>query len=153
MTETHSARVIVLKRRNYLRKVISSSVAKQQNRYRLRASEKPVLVRIKLDVNAVAIDGDVQPLLSRFEGWDHNFRQLDKLLDGQQVLRLTYEEDILDAPAVAYRKVCSFLDMPVAEPKVSYGRNNPFAVSDIVLNFDEIVKTLSGTAFEWMLSQ
>src|SRR6185369_15057982 len=44
---------IVLKRRNYLRKVISSLIGKQKNRYHQSLLEKPELNRIKVDVDAI----------------------------------------------------------------------------------------------------
>ena len=64
---------------------------------------------------------------------------------------LSYEDDILPDPKIAYEKVCGFLDLEVRNPKVNLRRTNPFDIHEIVENYAELEKTLKNTKYEWML--
>jgi LPS sulfotransferase NodH len=145
------SKFIVLKRRNYLRKVVSSLIGRQKSQFHQPIGDEPSLSQIALKVDALEIDDGIRPLIERFEEWDYYFAQLDNSLFGEEVLKLTYEEDIFYDPYAAYLKVCSFLDFPSEEVSVRYGKTNPYPLKAILLNFNEVVKTLQNTRYEWML--
>jgi hypothetical protein len=64
---------------------------------------------------------------------------------------LSYEADIEQNPLAAYSKVCSFLHLPEERVTVTRTRTNPYPMREMVENWSDIVKVLSGTPYEWML--
>lgn len=145
--------VIILKRNNYLRKVISSLIAQQRKQYHLSNQLAPSLMQISLDVEAVAIDYTVLPLLNHFRQWDHDFMLLDQVVETLPTLRLTYENDVFSDPQIAYSKICAFLDIDLEQSNVKFSKTNPFAVQGMLANFDQVAKVLQDTRYEWMLYQ
>ncbi len=142
---------IVLERRNYLRKVVSSVVAHGKAQFHVKSGESVDLSRVTLDVNRVEIDSDSKPLIAYLEDYAENFRRLRELLGGQQVAWLTYEDDVLADPLRAYRRCCDFLHLEPGAPSVGLSRTNPFPLADIVINLEEVARYLQGTPFAWML--
>ena len=72
-------------------------------------------------------------------------------LAGRRVLTLEYEDDILGNPRVAYEKTCEFLGIRPDGFAPDLAGINPFGVADMIENFQESEKCLSGTRFAWML--
>ena len=146
-----AARFIVLKRENYLRKLVSSVVGAEARRYHLRAGEKASMTRVSIDPERVAIDAEIKPMLAFFEDYDAGYAQLDQLLHGKDVLRLTYEQDIFADPLVAYRKVCDFIGVEIGSPNIGLAKTNPFPLEEIVSNYDELKSALRSTPYKWMI--
>ncbi|MEL6488831.1 MAG: hypothetical protein AAFQ95_02620 [Cyanobacteria bacterium J06621_3] len=151
---------IILKRKNYLRKIVSSYIAFDKKRNNLRtidesdhhpADKKAKLYQINLNVNNVTIDGSNKSLLEHLKYYQDNFQRLDAELAGKKVLRLTYEEHIAKAPIQGYYQACDFLRISRHPVTVKYGKTNPFKLSEIVENFIEVERALINTKFEWML--
>jgi hypothetical protein len=147
LTFTH---FIVLQRKNLLRVVISSAVAHQRSQFHSRMGKQAVPARIHLDVDRVSTDNTQRPLVEFLRGYQASFDALDKRLSESRCLKLTYEEDVLGDPIAAYGRVCRFLSLPEQEPAVRFSRTNPYALRDIVSNFDEVEARLRQTPFEWM---
>jgi hypothetical protein len=146
-------RFVVLKRRNFLRKIISAHVAHQSNDWHLPNDKRAKLIRTMLDPNKVCIDLTAKPLLAFLEDYQRNFEKLDVLLQAQPVLRLTYEEDIHDDPRIAYGRVCDFLGIERHPVTVRYSKTTPFPLKDILANYAEVDAALAGTPFYWMLEE
>ena len=151
---------IILKRKNYLRKIVSSYIAFDKKKNNLRtidesdhhsANTKATLHQINLNINRITIDGSNRSLLEHLEYYQNNFQKLDTELAQQKVLRLTYEDHIAQGPINGYHQVCDFLSISRHPVTVQYGKTNPFKLSKIVENFSEVEKTLNNTDFEWML--
>jgi len=66
---------------------------------------------------------------------------------------ISYEKDILPDPMLAFKKVCVFLKIPEAIVTSDYKRTNPFPLRQIIVNYEEVDKLLTGTRFEWMLEK
>jgi len=144
-------RFIVLRRRNTLRKVVSSLVAHQKNQFHIPADRQAAPTAITIDVNSVAIDRDRKPLIAFLEDYESCFGQLRTLLSARAHLELVYEDHILTDPSVAYRRTCAFLEINPENPRVRFGRTTPFALRDVVTNLGEVRQALSGTPFEGMV--
>lgn len=142
---------VVLERRNYLRKIVSSVIAHQQGRFHVQNADRTQPTRVVVDVDDVRIDRSARPLLDFLGDYHRRFRELDHLLAGRRRLWLTYEDDVGTDPRVGYRRVCEFLGLAPQPVEVRYGRTNPFALGDLVENLGTLRKTLEGTPFAWML--
>ncbi len=146
---------IILKRKNYLRKTLSSLIAKKNGLWHQLDTEKQLITRINLDMNNIEIKNDNKPLFAFFDEWDNQFRLLkEKLKEYENVLHLTYEDDIKSDPSNGYRKICNFLGLkPHNEVFTRYVRTNPFRLEDIIINYDEVRAYFNGTRYEWMLNE
>jgi LPS sulfotransferase NodH len=142
---------IILKRKNALRKIVSSVIAHKNAQYHISANEKTKKTRIELDIDNVQIDRDAKPLVAYLQDYEKNFRKLEMLLKDQQVLQLTYEDDISANPYVGYQKICHFLEITPQAVSIRYGKTNPFTLAEMLINFTEVEHLFNGTPFEWML--
>ena len=142
-------RYIVLRRRNLLRKVVSSLVAARAGTHHsTETAAGPAVVVI--DVEAVTVDRDRAPLVQLLERWDRQFEDLDRRLAGRRVLPLTYEDDVEADPRLGYGRICDFLDVAPAPADVRLRPTNPFPLDAIVANLDDVREVLAGTRFAWM---
>lgn len=144
-------RFILLERRNYLRKVVSSVVAHETHKYHLATGSKPDLVRVKIDVHELTIDYDRKPLLEFLRGYQEDTLGFQRLMNGRAFLKLTYEEDILQDPKKAYNQVCNFIGVPPTEVVTRYARTTPYPLREVITNIQEVESALAGTEFAWML--
>jgi LPS sulfotransferase NodH len=145
------SKFIVLHRHNYLRRALSSEVLRQNRSGHAKASPRKA-TRITLDLQALPLTSTYRSsLVESFRFIDEHYSRLVKLLAGAEVLHLSYEDDVLQDPTAAYRKVCSFLDVDAEAPEIPLARTNPFPCEDIVENIDELRAALRNTRYEWML--
>ena len=142
---------IILNRRNYLRQVVSGAIGFKNKLWHQPYIQKPFMTRIYLDVNNVPFGHNYKPLFARFDEFDATYKLLNHVLTNQRVLRLNYEDDVLQDPVKAYRRVCSFLGIDCKKVSTRLRKMNPFDLSDIITNFGDIEIALRGTSYEWML--
>jgi len=133
---------IILKRKNFLKKKVSMLITKKTGQTHLLSSEEVRLTQIALDT---------KNLLKSLQQHHDYFSTLEELLKNSRVLLLTYEDDISHDPLLGYRRVCNFLDIEYVEFPIQRKKTNPYGLSQVILNFEEVKHTLSGTPFEWML--
>ena len=143
-------RFIVLRRRNYLRKIVSSLAARQRGQWFARPGTRPAPVQIALDPQRVCIDGSAQPLLDYLQDWDAQFDQLDLALRESNPLALTYEDDIEASPLVAYRKVCAHLGLPDGAPEVRYTRTTDQPLEELLTTLPAVRQALRDSPYAWM---
>ena len=141
---------VSLERRNQLRAIVSSLVGGEVG-YHRRGAAPATLHRVTLDPARVAIDRETRPLLAYLEDYEERFAALRRVLPPRATLHLVYEDDIRDDPRVAYRRLCEFLALEAKAPTINYDRTNPFALEEMLANFDEVAAALRDTRFEWML--
>lgn len=142
---------IVLRRRNFLRKVVSSLIAHEEGRFHVKGGPRSGVRKVRIDPDRVYIDREEKPLVAFLEDFTRRFEELDELLDEGKVLRLDFEEDIAPDPRRGYRKACDFLGIEPREVAVRYGRTNPAPVREMITNVGDVRGALRGTPFEWML--
>lgn len=144
-------RFILLERKNYLRKVVSSVVARKAHRYHLKQGSTPELIQVKIDPHDVDIDYDRKPLLELLLRYRDDSRALQYLMNGRPFLELSYEDDINVDPRRAYSRVCEFLGLPPTPVIIRYVRTTPYPLRDVIVNFSEVEIALAGSEFSWML--
>lgn len=142
---------IILDRKNRLRKIVSSDIAHKHGGYHVQSDHSRIRKSTNLNIENVRIDFDSKPLQQFLNDYDSQLAQIEKILVGKKVLRLTYEDDISENPMVAYKKACEFLKLPTQNVTVSLKKTNPGELSSLIENFEEVSQSLKGTAHEWML--
>lgn len=150
VTGTGRCRFIVLRRKNYLRKIVSSLAARQRGQWFAKPGAALKPVHIEIHPERVCIDGDAQPLLDYLQDWDAQFAQLDAALAAEGVLALSYEDDIESGPLTAYTKVCRYLELEPEAPEVRYARTTAQPLDDVVTTIGAVREALAGTRYEWM---
>ncbi|MDX1412708.1 MAG: hypothetical protein R3293_00870 [Candidatus Promineifilaceae bacterium] len=142
---------IVLKRRNTIKKIVSSLIAHKTRQYHLRDEKQGRRQTIELDPDRVKIDRDAKSLLAFLQSYAEQFDLLDKLLAPQATLNLVYEDDLFQDPRLGYQKLCDFLNITCREPVIRFVKTNPYKLSDLIGNFTEVERALYKTPFAWML--
>ena len=98
--------------------------------------------------------GEGVPLPDYLRDIENTKEETRKILHGQSLLELEYERDILEGgPMVAYQKICEFLNIPAGDVFVKNKKVLSLSPSEAVKNYDDAVRALSGTEFEWMLDE
>ena len=146
-------RFLVVRRRNLLRKVVSSQVARASRRWHLPAGETAALHPVRIDPAAVPVEGETRPLLAIIEGYLADFRALDAALGGRPRLDLVFEDDIRPDPAAAGRRASDFLGLPPHPAAVRLAPTTPWPLGRVVENLDEVRAHLAGTPHAWMADE
>jgi hypothetical protein len=141
---------VLLTRRNLLRKLISSLVARERGRWRMSSGEIAPLTRVHVDVDDLELASS-KPLLDHLHDAQAEYDTLQTMLSSRRCLQLVYEDDVLRDPRRAVRRICDFLGVEYMDLPVRHGRTTPQALDQVVQNFAELERVLSGTEFEWML--
>lgn len=148
---------IVLERNNYLRVIVSSTVARQTSSWHIKSKHISPFMQVYVDANGLAY------AIQKFSDFYNEIKVLlgqhgcgTSSLDGsvstrRNYLGLSYEKDILQNPKIAFNKAVNFLDLDELEPSISLGLTNPYPLKETILNFDEISDRLRNTPYEWML--
>ena len=143
---------IILERKNYLRSIVSTRISiLRLKKYHISSNKKPQLSQIRLDVNKVFNNSHNETLIQLLQKHHNDFQNIENLLHGSRVLKLTYEDDIVKDPNNGVGKACQFLEIEHQKGKIQYGKTNPFPLNEIIDNYEEVEKALQGTSFEWML--
>lgn len=142
---------ILLQRRNYLRQLVSFYMGWQRGWWHLPAGEQAPLSRVVIDPAHCRIAQQQKPIRALFEELDETYQEIKQALQPQGFLALSYEDDIAADPTVAYRKVAARIGLRPIEPQIPFTQSNPFALHDVIANYDKIVAALVDTPYEWML--
>jgi len=146
-------RVALLERRNYLRVLLSLQAGLLREQWHVPADAKSEPWVFELDPGAVEFARTRLPLIAWLEEFERGYAEARRLVAARQGLYLTYEEDVLPDPRIGYQKLCAVLGEQPVEVEVPLRRANPFAIRDMLRNFDEVERELRGTRFAWMLEE
>ena len=146
-------RFVILDRRNPLRKIVSHMVATTHDRHHIRDRRVGEMPTIRLNPDRCFIAHRFRTLDDELRDQKRFFRTAERLLKNDKVLHLDYDADISDDPRAAYRKVCRFLGVAPAKPKVRLAKTANFPLPDLVENFDEVADALAGSEHEWMVRE
>jgi len=144
---------IFLGRKNSLRNLVSIAVSLARNKWHQTPSEIEELTKVKIDVEGVLTTNGYMTLLEYLDRYQDAQYEIKHVLKRYGYLQLYYEDDIAIDPILGYQRVCQYLGVAeYNQVSIQYARTNPFLIKDIVSNFDEVSRMLSGTSFEWMLN-
>jgi len=146
---------IILKRRHYLRQIVSAHVGWKTRTWHQPRDAAASLTPVEIDPAATRYGTQHFDLLSLFRYFDQAYEHHRRVLRGAAVatLELMYEDDILPGPEIAYATICQFLDLPVHPGRAWTSRTNPFPLNAMVENYEEIARLLQASEFAWMVEE
>ncbi|MFZ1320197.1 MAG: FkbM family methyltransferase [Ignavibacteria bacterium] len=143
---------ITLKRDNYLKQILSYYIAEKTKVYHTsKEITKPT--SIFLDVNKCWIGNREDSLIGILEEMDKEYHELQDILVDKNHLDLIYEEDIQADPLIGYKKICDFINVEYYSPNIVLKRTNPYKISEMIENFDEIKEYLGNSKYDWMVDE
>jgi len=148
--------LVILERKNYLAKIVSSVRAHQDGRYHVSNSNTSTDALPAVDLNGgISIDYSTKPLLDHLYAYQEGFSRLRSTTQklGISPLDLTYEEDIKSDPGRAYEKVCRHLGIRPRAPRPGLRRIGEGNLASQIASASETRFQISGTEFEWMLDE
>ncbi len=151
LREMNFQRIIVLKRRNHLRRIVSSLLGHMTTRWYRKVDENIPVIHFNMDIHSLEYHGRSLPLIEHLHLEQRHFQTLEGLSRHRNVLQLTYEDDIEKDPREGYQRVCEFIGVEAADVRVPWKRSNPFKLSELVTNYQELEAYLAGSQFEWMV--
>jgi len=137
---------VVIRRKNLLAQSVSGIVARERGSWHTTDVQKQA-VRVRVPVEG----GRASALVEGMIHLESMYAELDRLLARHECLHLTYEDDVLLDPLIGYAKICDHVGIAQRPVAVRLRQTNPFALRDVVANYDEVQSALAGTAFAWML--
>lgn len=146
---------LLLSRRNHLRKVVSSLVARRDGRFHRSAgtgSGKPAgpTAPVRLDCDRIRLDNQERSLPEFFRAWDDDLDEIRQYMEGRRFLELRYEDHVEQDPREAHDRILDFLGLAPHPAKVDLERTTPDPLSRVVANLDEVRERLTGTPWSWM---
>ena len=137
---------INLQRKNYLRKNISNLITAKTRKFQSKQDAR--LIKVVIPINNSNQENSLIKEYNNLEGY---YEKIGFLLEKENSIKLTYEDDILQNPYVAYQKIIDFIGLDSFKPQITLKKQNPFSLTEMIENYDEVEKTLIGTNYEWML--
>lgn len=138
---------VLLTRRNILRTEVSRQIADKTNEW------------IKFDdtTKCNRIQFDLHQFWRHYEKTNDQIGKLKSALEerGQDHLEVFFEELTGENRDAVLRELCNYLGVRQWEFKfsdVKIKRQNPFTLQELLVNYEEVDKALSGTGAEWMLA-
>lgn len=149
------SKIIVLRRLNLLRKVTSTLMAQRRGRWDVPVGAPTESFEVEVPRGSFVADGMSGTLIEHLDRSSRWYETADELLAGLavDVLWLDYETHLMNDPALGYRMVLDFLGLPFQGVDVTIQRLNTRPLSEVLVNHDEVTVWLSGSPYEWMLSE
>jgi len=148
----HFSHFIILHRKNYLRRAVSAAIGRKTNEWHSK-EQKNVPTRVKIDLENFPTGNRTRPFLEHLQLLEESYSDIETLLENSNVLKLIYEEDILENPNIGCKKIADFLKIDTSsfDTEVRFKRTNPFRLEEMIINYAEVAALLTGTKYEWML--
>jgi hypothetical protein len=145
---------ILLVRRNTLRHVVSHYASRNRGSWHASTPGSVERRDFNLDLSDITTgSAPGRPLLTYLQEVDDAHEAVRAALRTQNLMEIEYETDINDRGAqYAYEKTCAFLNVKPVDAEVNNVKVNPFPLSEVLRNYDEVAQTLQGTKFAWMLA-
>ena len=140
LLQLEGMRVIIMRRRNPLRRYVSQQIAMRTGRWSEGRSGKPVTA---LSVEERRISIDVRHFEANLQNSEYRFREFDRLTFGVPKISIWYEDLVADLDG-ELRRIASFLGAgePAHESPPRLERQNPEQLKDLIANYDEVSRFL-----------
>jgi len=136
-------KIIYLTRKNILRQVISSHIAEKRGSYHHRTTEgKLALPKMYIDPKEILIQ------IKNREGYK-DFEE--EILKHIPHLKIIYEEDLLVNKQKTLNKIFVYLGLDSYPVKSNLVRTSKKNLKDYIINYKELVKSISKTQYRYFL--
>jgi hypothetical protein len=145
---------IYLERQNALRRIVSNLIAETTGIYHLMTQPTTAPTRVRLDVQSVGDWGfnyARQPLLTALEYDDKIRKQTRSLFRNTGATILCYENDIEHKLDDTCKSILRALELAPSIRPTIFIKQNCYPLSSLVINFEELCRTLRDTPYEFML--
>jgi hypothetical protein len=154
LRELKITHLIFLARKHYLRQLISSTIAIEQNKYEISPGKKLSSDQININCDSTQMGG--KPIRELFHCYDFISEQIREFGHSQNRMRfieLEYQRDILGSPIKAFHKICDSLQLASPQVVLKNAKVNTASIADTVRNLHEVRDALKNTQYEWMTTQ
>ena len=147
------SKFILITRANHLKRIVSIIKGRQTGQWHTDQKQdkaKAVEVPIKDFEFGLNKKGSI---IDYFKIMDSETKLIIDKIGEKNLLHIKYEPDIEENPVKAYRKICEFVGIKALNPEVKLKKTNPFPLTEMIVNFDEVKKYLQATPYAWMLDE
>ena len=140
LLQAEGIRVIILRRRNPLRRYVSEEIAKATGRWSQGRPGKPDTA-IPVEERRISIH--IRHLKTKLQISENRFREFDRLTFGIPKIDVWYEDLVADLDG-ELRRIASFLGAgePAHESPPRLERQNPEPLKDLIVNYDKVSRVL-----------
>ena len=153
-------RQVILHRRNGLRRLVSHLMAQRSGVF-VQSAAEPLAERPPLLIDTATIQegAETHDLVHWLDLYATTHQQLVEALERFCVaqglpapLELVYEESLEADPQVAYRELCTWLELEPEPVTLLHRRINPEPLPQLIANWEEICSLIEPTPYAWMLA-
>lgn len=146
----HEVKAILVRRRNVLKTLTSRRAAESTGVYHVsrnlkKASSVERWVAPKISLNVATLTSDLEAIESEHTSWK------SRLSDHVEHIEIGYEEYVGD-PVAANSTILAFLGVPNVSLESDLKKVNPDNLSELIENYDDVVKRLQGSRFAQFLT-
>lgn len=136
---------IILKRKNYLKREVSRIVGNKMEGWNFKEEVDPPKVEVPI------INRDGKTITDYFRETDSFYKTLEKNIERENTLKISYERDIKENPKVAFEKITKLVGIKSVKTKISTKKINKKPLEERISNFEEVKSVLEKTKYEWMV--
>jgi hypothetical protein len=140
---------IFLRRKNSLARMASTLIALKRKEYNSPVGQAVELPKIVMPVDALWLGEWRGSLLEMCDWIEEQYYSFKSNFD--DVLSLSYEDDIQGDPVVAYTKFCQYLGVEEHDAVPRFQKIVTQPLSETIKNWSAVAGALKGTRHEWML--
>ncbi len=116
---------------------------------------KRELRSIVMPPDDAGMDDESGPLLQRLHDDEAHLEEMLRVTGAgtpEGSIHVIYEDHVEQDPRVGYEMICRHVGVNPGSIPPRLKKGNPFPISSMLENYDEVAAILAGTKFEWMLS-
>jgi LPS sulfotransferase NodH len=143
---------VFLYRKNFLRRLVSSMISFETGVWHIQELSKKIH-QVYINVNNIENtyirdDHNNKNLCEAIRLYDNYVNEIKKYIQLNKGICLSFEYDIAENPCKGYQKICDFLGVQsIDNPVISYKRQNPYSLKEIIVNFEEVKNYLKDNDF------
>ena len=127
----------VILNRNPIRKLVSHIAATERGQHHVGVAERVKADKVSIDCDEIYAGhrfASVEEVLGQYSDF---FAAFERLLEGEDVLRLSYTAHVEASPLVAYEAICGYLGLTPEEPAITLRKTTNRNLADVIENYAE----------------
>lgn len=145
LQQDKAIKIIHLQRKNQLRVHISRLIALKTDKWRTESKKT-------IGVEDRKVKVDIEKMLNDFETTNTYISDTQKIFKDHKIMEVTYSS-MTQTPEQTLNEIQHFLGVPQKNLTSQMRKQNPEAIKDLVVNYDEVYEALMDTEYAFMLEQ